>query len=443
MKISKIAVYGLFDRFNHDLVLNPDDKITIMFGPNGIGKTKILEILDILFNRPVWNLGRMPFQAVKVFFDDNSILKVDRKSGGRVPVNGHEHPKLQLEYSLPTGKSEIFVPKVPSDKESSLFPVEDFEPPLRHIGSWLERNILEPDEAIESNQPPIRESRDTSSPTWLAEIKASMQVRFIGVERLTQQSSYTTRSAAPMRRKYDFRFSTQRTIRRYSNNLAQMLQKKLTEYASLSQSLDRTFPVRLVEDTISPALTPEELDRKLVEVEEKRSKFEKAGLLVQEEDLGVSAIRSVDKVDASRQGVLAVYAEDAVKKLSVFDDLYARVNTLTRIANERFLYKQVSVSAEGLQVVDEDGDNLALEILSSGEQHELVLLYGLLFGTSKNSLVMIDEPELSLHVAWQDMLLSDLQEVAQLSDFHILLATHSPQIIGDRWDLTVELKGTH
>jgi predicted ATP-binding protein involved in virulence len=88
-----------------------------------------------------------------------------------------------------------------------------------------------------------------------------------------------------------------------------------------------------------------------------------------------------------------------------------------------------------------DGSELDLEMLSSGEQHELVLLYDLLFETSKNALVMIDEPELSLHVAWQDEVLKDLLEMAELSDFDVLLATHSPLIIGDRWDLTVELKG--
>ena len=75
-------------------------------------------------------------------------------------------------------------------------------------------------------------------------------------------------------------------------------------------------------------------------------------------------------------------------------------------------------------------------MLSSGEQHEIVLLFELLFETKPNSLILIDEPELSLHVAWQREMLKDLQEIADLSDFRAILATHSPQIINDRWDLT-------
>jgi predicted ATP-binding protein involved in virulence len=87
------------------------------------------------------------------------------------------------------------------------------------------------------------------------------------------------------------------------------------------------------------------------------------------------------------------------------------------------------------------GETLSPTDLSSGEQHELVLLYELLFKVQKNSLVLIDEPELSLHVGWQAQFLKDLQDITKLADLDILMATHSPDIIQDRWDLTVELKG--
>lgn len=80
-------------------------------------------------------------------------------------------------------------------------------------------------------------------------------------------------------------------------------------------------------------------------------------------------------------------------------------------------------------------------MLSSGEQHELVILYELLFRTSDNSLILIDEPELSQHVAWQEKFVNDLEEMAEISHFRAILATHSPEIIADRWDLAVELNG--
>jgi len=44
---------------------------------------------------------------------------------------------------------------------------------------------------------------------------------------------------------------------------------------------------------------------------------------------------------------------------------------------------------------------LKLTDLSSGEQQEVVMLYELLFCVQPGTLVLIDEPELSLHVVWQ------------------------------------------
>ena len=179
-----------------------------------------------------------------------------------------------------------------------------------------------------------------------------------------------------------------------------MVRRTLTEYATLSQSLDRTFPARLVAEPTNPALSAEQLMQQLTEVEERRSRIVEAGLLGQEhEGLSVPIVRTVDE---ATRNVLAVYVQDALNKLSVFDELYSRVNTFRRIANSRFLYKHVSVSTDGLKVTNLDGSSLDLEMLSSGEQHELVLLYDLLFEVAPNSLIMIDEPELSLHVAWQE-----------------------------------------
>ncbi|MGH7121406.1 MAG: AAA family ATPase, partial [Acetobacteraceae bacterium] len=71
--------------------------------------------------------------------------------------------------------------------------------------------------------------------------------------------------------------------------------------------------------------------------------------------------------------------------------------------------------------------------------HELVLLYYLLFRVRPNTLVMIDEPELSLHVTWQKRFLPDLLLLVSTVAFDALLATHSPFIIGDRSDLALAL----
>lgn len=117
------------------------------------------------------------------------------------------------------------------------------------------------------------------------------------------------------------------------------------------------------------------------------------------------------------------------------------IELFRELLNRRFLYKQVRIDkSQGLVFKTESGQQLPPTSLSTGEQHEVVILYQLLFLTQPDSLVLIDEPEISLHVAWQKPFLSDLARIAQLSKVDFLIATHSPQIISNRWDLTVELK---
>ena len=138
--------------------------------------------------------------------------------------------------------------------------------------------------------------------------------------------------------------------------------------------------------------------------------------------------------------VLSVYVQDVEEKLSVFDEVATKIDLFRAIVNKRFMYKRMTISKQLGFTFMRDDSPLPTAALSSGEQHELVLLYELLFKVEPNSLILIDEPELSLHVAWQKQFLRDLQEITDLASFDILIATHTPQIIHDRWDLTVELK---
>jgi predicted ATPase len=66
--------------------------------------------------------------------------------------------------------------------------------------------------------------------------------------------------------------------------------------------------------------------------------------------------------------------------------------------------------------------------LSSGERHIVTLIYAATH-MSKQQIVLIDEPEISLHVDWQRHLLKKMSE--QLGERQIIVCTHSPVIGAD------------
>ena len=68
------------------------------------------------------------------------------------------------------------------------------------------------------------------------------------------------------------------------------------------------------------------------------------------------------------------------------------------------------------------------------------MFYNLLFHTEPGSIVIVDEPEISLHVSWQQRIGALFSDICRVRNIQIIVATHSPQIIHDMWDYAVELR---
>ena len=111
------------------------------------------------------------------------------------------------------------------------------------------------------------------------------------------------------------------------------------------------------------------------------------------------------------------------------------------IVNDLLVNKSVYINKRNiLSVKMDNGAALPIDKLSSGEKQILILFYLLLFEAKQGSLIIIDEPEISLHVGWQQRLGKTFSDVARLRGMHVVVATHSPQVIHDNWDMSVELR---
>ncbi len=455
MRIIEISVTDLFGVFNHTIPLNIDKRVTIIHGPNGFGKTILLKMLDGLFNSRYSELRNIPYQRFQIRFDDGGVVWADKARSGPTPtqptlleVEGdvdrrrsrrrERPPTVVINLLRPNAiEPESFaLDTIPDEIDIPLAAIATIIPELDRVGprSWIDHSTgetLSLEAVLDrfSHFPPFE--RVSRQPDWWTEVQESIDIRLIEAQRLQ-----IIRVADQRRRRPQMMIPA---VEEFSKELAETIQGILAESAALSQSLDRTFPVRLVEQMGRSELTEDELRRKLSELEERRSRLEEVGLLDREEEI---AFLPPSELSSSTKGVLEVYVQDVGRKLSVFDEIANKIELFKQIINDRFLYKQMAISKQdGFLFTTSDGKLLPVTALSSGEQQELVLLYQLLFKASPNSLILVDEPELSLHVAWQKQFLRDLQGIAKLASLDVLIATHSPQIIHDRWDLTVELKG--
>jgi len=446
MKIQKISVNGLFGVFNHEISLNLSEKITIIHGPNGFGKTAILRMLNGFFNTRYSVFRKIPFKNFQIDFTNGNSITVKKVDKNKALTQMQDiefvyHEPGQEDKTFCLGSKQKVLKRFHTDAWDEIIPE------IRRIGVRTWRHLptgetLIEQEVLERYGDFLPNGENSySEDDWLTQLKSDVHIRLIESQRLL--NFLPSRSS----RSYSGSSSMSPTVLAYSEEIAQLIKSKLAEYGATSQSLDRTFPARVVKQSLSPEVTDEQLRQQLDELEETRSRLIEIGLLDQDGD--TELLTQLQSIDESTRNVLSVYIEDVEKKLDVFREIASKIDLLKRIINKKFSYsyKEISFSKDKGFVFNTlyhpnspDHGTVSPTDLSSGEQHELVLLYELLFKVKPNSLVLIDEPELSLHVGWQSQFLKDLQEIAELADLDILIATHSPDIIQDRWDLTVELK---
>jgi len=455
-KIKQISVTNLFGMFNHVIPLKLEDHVTIIHGPNGFGKTIILKLLseifsqaDLqLFGRSYETLRTIPFEEFRIDFEDDYSFWMKKNARTilvratpssfsneikqlipQITFYDSDHATREKIFTLDLKLSSTVTPGIPIlSMISSAIPELDYTGSnwrLRPTGEELTfEDVLERFGDRLFYIWPRREE-----PDWLKDIRNSLSISLIETQRLSSLIKLSAEDSL-----------IQPTIVRYSQELAGILRKQLAASVALSQSLDSTFPARIVRPNANyQNVTEQELRDRLANVEKKRARLVAAGLLDQEDNV---AFQAGDRIDESTKVALSIYVEDTEKKLGVFDELADKLDLLTDIINRRFLYKRMSIHKEkGFVFTATGGTNLLLTNLSSSEQHELVMFYELLFKTASGSLILIDEPEISLHVVWQEQFLSDVQEIARLANIDMLIATHSPDIIDGRRDLVVELKG--
>jgi predicted ATP-binding protein involved in virulence len=79
---------------------------------------------------------------------------------------------------------------------------------------------------------------------------------------------------------------------------------------------------------------------------------------------------------------------------------------------------------------NDNGEQFEIKDLSTGEKTLLSKVMYLYFKDYKDKVILIDEPELSLHPSWQNKVLKIYENFAIKNNCQIIIATHSPHIIG-------------
>ncbi|OUD13771.1 AAA family ATPase [Thioflexithrix psekupsensis] len=213
------------------------------------------------------------------------------------------------------------------------------------------------------------------------------------------------------------------TIIIYGNNKSNLSSKDISlqylKFSKIKKNLIRTFDTRLkpieAVQKLSDDRVKTELDWHIHQLQIKYMDYQ-LNLSRKKEKLLKSEQEHSSYDDVAEKFQKITFSQE--KFLGIIDTLFSETN------------KKVNRDKNQLEFLLGDKEINAYE-LSSGEKQLLIILLTVLVQDNQPSLLLMDEPEISLHIDWQENLINYIRGLNP--NVQLILATHSPGLIMKGW----------
>lgn len=155
-------------------------------------------------------------------------------------------------------------------------------------------------------------------------------------------------------------------------------------------------------------------------------------------NLSANSVQNITKIDGELSTLLELETipeiENLVKSKTKKEIFTKNLNKYLNDSEKKAFIKDKTIN-----IKKKNGDILNQKKLSSGENQLIYILLKICNTIGKKSVIILDEPEISLHLKWQKKLLSTIKEINPQSQ--IIAATHSPALVMDGYmDSFIDLK---
>ncbi len=417
--IKSIQATGIYGRF--DLYHECKPGVNILYGVNGSGKTTLLHILANVLNGDCERFAFLAFDTIEVKLigedlDDDVTIKLEKTidEGKRdrittVSINGDAIKQFSDEEVL-----ELEARKAIGQIYSSEHPYNLNPPPLPTAYFPDFRAMIESWHAIHNqhNGIAMHEQREHDIATTYARASFGQFVPVV---------TYPSPVEVEDRLNDEIQNAIFNVAHTYRTILSQALQDVYTTLSSQSNGQEQEQqPEAILED--------------IKVLSEKLQRFQP--FLQQEPE--ITQFLSSVPLDNIREGakpfatpILNVYRKWLDEAVRIQEEAFQEINRYLETVNT-FLRrsKKVKVERNSARITFLDGHPVDFRSLSSGERHIITLMYAATRMSDKE-VVLIDEPEMSLHIDRQRSLLKAMSKHAPGKQ--IIACTHSP-VIGADYD---------
>lgn len=458
--LKAIYVKKLFNRFNYNIDLEQNDKVSVIIAPNGCGKSTIFRLINLIFNpslNELITISKIPFESIACEFNDGiriKLRKLDAFSDKMLQTLESQSDRNRTDLcDDDIFKTSIVLEKIKIiNKKETIVDSIDITDVALHVAdrlsyfrNWnLNRDLLK-----------FVSSKDDDSPYIDS-----------GTERLLEMDTafhhqiviYLSKWSVWVNTDYIQANRLQRNVftRRYNDNLdvstfdivnyqmQQIHSEALREYNKLLSDAKNKLPEEFIQyKDIKGSEKKEKYGKELIEkwneYKLKLQNFTDLGLLSEKTDFFVDEQKDIEEIinkNPRNTQFMSVYINLFLPTLTPLNDVYQKLSLLKQIFDERneLTGKRLIYSTNGFSIqIDHPSSEqiLPLDYLSSGEKHDLVMFFDIIFQSSNKGLFLIDEPEISLHIEWQETYLDYLCDICRLNNCLAVVATHSPNILND------------
>ena len=423
-----------------NMVMNFKDDLSLIIGGNGLGKTTALKLMQALISPSFEDLIKTEFSTIS--------LKISHR--------GEKHSIFCSKYK---DKIEL---GISSSNEILQFDNLNYQE-LRFLNSANQKKIYS--EKISElpllyrDHPVIKFITGLPSPVFLGLERKNMK---------RNENEYVMYFDSADKERY---YSSKQSRRLYDGNLSIGLADAkylIKEQYARSKSIDERNITKLREKLLLSSFKYRNAD--FIGFEESFSNWQAQSHILQKRGEIVDVVSTIDNNDLTLTSELNIFFDKLEELLNetpkladdkipfelfinmaqidkIFemvniivdhkaktDNLYKKFNRFINIINRFFRdsEKKITIDTVGdIHVIRPNEKECLLSALSSGERQLLVIFAHAIFSRTKRgeSVFIIDEPELSLHLSWQQIFISEILENCQNTQF--IMATHSPDIVDD------------
>lgn len=433
MKIVRFFCSKLHGFLDIDITFNND--LNFITGINGVGKTAILKTIKAI-TAPIPDfhyLSNLDFSNIIVYLEkdknkykiecklDNSIKKLNIKN---ITKEIDDNPVLVDEkvwINIP--KSDSFEEAEYKFKRSEFYKIIPKEFSCLFLD--LKRNMIENKLGQDFNefQDNFLIRRYFSSKVDLShnEIKNAIENK---IKILNNEVENLQRDLYSGILEICFEFMTVNDNLQISDNKNDIdeLIKSKTDVIRTIENIERRFNIKNIKGKINDFFD------KLSDMNINKKEDEKLLLLILNSRQLEITKKIIKKIEGNNKGI-----EGVKRPITQFIDT---INSFFKYTGKRI---NVTSTGKIFATYADSKRKININELSSGEQQVITIVSHIIFREKNNSLILIDEPELSLHVHWQDMLRKFFENFRENKTVQLILATHSPELIYNLEDKCIPL----